>query len=100
MATKRTNKKNVTKVICQNCGAEVIIPEHECQVTGTVIGKDSGLGTVVLPTKNGAPKLPNEAELISALLEGNPEIVALVTNVIGSIEDSGYLDVDGCPPSV
>lgn len=95
MATKRTNKKNVTKVICQNCGAEVIIPEHECQVIGTVIGKDSGLGTVVLPTKNGAPKLPNEAELISALLEGNPEIVALVTNVIGSIEDSGYLDVDG-----
>lgn len=95
MATKKNNKKNVTKVICQNCGAEVIIPEHECQVVGTVIGKDSGLGTVVLPTKNGSPKMVNEAEFLSALLEGNPEIVKLVTSVIGSIEDSGYLDVDG-----
>ena len=52
MATKKNNK-NVTKVICQNCGAEVIIPQHESTVVGTIIGQDSGLGTVVMPTKGG-----------------------------------------------
>ena len=48
METKKKNNKDVTKVICQNCGAEVIIPQHESTVIGTAIGQDSGLGTVVL----------------------------------------------------
>lgn len=65
MATKKTttvtnkkecyNKKTVavqdeTKVVCPVCGSEFAIGEHEHAVkNATVIGSDSGLGTVYLP---------------------------------------------------
>ena len=53
--TKKTtvNKntvKNETKVVCPVCGSEFAIGEHEHTVkNATVIGQDSGLGTVYLP---------------------------------------------------
>ena len=44
------NEKQETRVICPVCGSEFAIGEHEHQVkNGIAIGKDSGLGTVVLP---------------------------------------------------
>lgn len=59
MATKKatTTKKssatksaNETKVVCPVCGSEFKIGEHEHTVENAVaIGKDSGLGTIVLP---------------------------------------------------
>lgn len=85
---------NVTKVICQNCGAEVIIPEHECNVTGVAIGKDSGLGTVILPTKDGS-SATNTLDALKALANGNSEVLKMVTHIVEKIENSGYLDVDG-----
>lgn len=42
-------KKNDTKIVCPKCGCEIAIPEHQHFTAGVCIGKDSGLGTVVLP---------------------------------------------------
>lgn len=44
--------KNLTKVVCANCGAEIVIPEHGYVTTGAVIGHDSGLGTIILKTED------------------------------------------------
>ncbi len=50
MTKKVTTVKNETKVVCPVCGSEFAIGEHEHQVkNATVIGADSGLGTIVLP---------------------------------------------------
>ena len=58
MATKKSNNRmnntqSTTKVLCSACGAEIIIPANQHPVSGMAIGKDSGLGTVVLPTTGG-----------------------------------------------
>jgi uncharacterized protein YnzC (UPF0291/DUF896 family) len=51
-------KKNETRVVCPNCGAEFEIPEHESVVrNATVIGSDSGLGTVYLKLKDRQEQL-------------------------------------------
>lgn len=39
-------KKQNTKVTCPECGTEFAIAEKEYKATGTVIGKDSGLGEI------------------------------------------------------
>ena len=45
-----TTPQNETRVVCPVCGSEFAIGEHEHQVKqATVIGQDSGLGTVYLP---------------------------------------------------
>ncbi len=98
--TKKTNnamnKGNVTKVICQNCGAEIVIPNHEHSVAGVAIGKDSGLGTVVLPTVDGTCGCNgNPVEQLASLTGGNAEMLRTIADLIGKIEESGYLDVDG-----
>ena len=55
MATNKKNEtkntvENETKVVCPVCGSEFAIGEHEQKVkNATVIGSDSGLGTVYLP---------------------------------------------------
>lgn len=58
-----------TKVICPKCGTEIAIAEKEYAVkNATVIGKNSGLGTIVLPAANETPApakpavLPNKAD--------------------------------------
>ena len=54
--------KNSTKVVCPVCGAEIAIANNEHTVkNATVIGKDSGLGTVALPLAKDGVK-PNKAE--------------------------------------
>lgn len=97
METKKKNNKDVTKVICQNCGAEVIIPQHESTVIGTAIGQDSGLGTVVLPTKGGCgcAGAANPMDLLQALSGGNANVLQTIVELIGKIEESGYLDANG-----
>ena len=63
--------KNETKVVCPNCGAEIAIPEHEHFAAGMCIGKDSGMGTIILPaaeTNNKLNKMKKTAsEKIAAL---------------------------------
>lgn len=60
MAKKINLKKDETKVMvtCPKCGEpiEVEIPNKEQFVAGMSIGKDSGLGTIFLPTVNPAQK--------------------------------------------
>lgn len=64
-ASKRTanaakQQVNDTKVICPVCGSEFAIGEHEHTVkNATVIGMDSGLGTVVLPVSKRGTILEN-----------------------------------------
>lgn len=56
----KTAKKNETKVMvtCPKCGEqiEVEIPNKEQFMSGMAIGKDSGLGTIFLPTVSPAQK--------------------------------------------
>lgn len=40
--------ENQTKIICPVCGASFALPEHTHIASGTVIGKDSNLGTIAL----------------------------------------------------
>lgn len=41
-----SRKKQETKVLCPGCGTEFAIADKEFAATGTVIGKNSDLGTV------------------------------------------------------
>lgn len=51
-------KKNETKLVCPNCGAEFEIAQHECKVkNATVIGADSGLGTIYMKLKDRQEQL-------------------------------------------
>lgn len=38
--------KKETKIVCPTCGTEFAIPEHETVGFGTIIGRDSNLGTI------------------------------------------------------
>lgn len=86
----RKSNSNSTKVICSNCGAEVIIPNHEHCVCGVAIGKDSGLGTIALPTKGGASALGRLRDLV----KDNAAMSQLVEEVVSTIYNAGYIDVD------
>lgn len=92
--TNVNNNSNTTKVICQNCGAEIIIPNHEHNVAGVAIGKDSGLGTVVLPTIEGT-KSTNPLEQLTAAVGGNADVLSALMTIVNKIDEGGYLDVDG-----
>jgi len=92
MKNSKSNKSESTRVICQNCGAEVVIPSHEHQVSGVAIGKDSGLGTVILPTKGGAD---SAVERLRKIASSDAEMRKLVDEVVAKIYGVGYLDVDG-----
>ena len=93
-STTNVNNSNATKVICQNCGAEIVIPNHEHNVAGVAIGKDSGLGTVVLPTVGGAKDV-NPLEQLTAAVGGNADVLSALMTIVNKIDDGGYLDVDG-----
>lgn len=49
MAKKTKTNVSETKVLCPNCGTELAIPEQQTIAVGVIIGKDSGLGTIVAP---------------------------------------------------
>ena len=55
------NNQNDTRVVCPNCGAEFdILAQHEHRVkNATVLGVDSGLGTIVLPVSKRGEALAN-----------------------------------------
>lgn len=116
MATKKSNNRvnntqSTTKVICSNCGAEVIIPANQYPVSGMAIGQDSGLGTVVLPTNPGSTGCDNvhrtgrnpvpgttdtstiEATLAAAL--SSPNAARIIAGLIDKIEEDGYIEVEG-----
>lgn len=106
------SKKNVTKVVCPKCGAEMVIPEHEHLVAGMVIGKDSGLGTVYLQTEednnnnSNSNKMKNKAmERINALKSAGVDVSNLFAmqgaaggEVIGKMENGVISVVDDDDP--
>ena len=115
MATKKSNNRmnntqSTTKVLCSACGAEIIIPANQHPVSGMAIGKDSGLGTVVLPTTGGGaecmaygctsrvPNAPTSATSIEAVLASalnSPNAARLLAGIIDKIESEGYIEVEG-----
>lgn len=87
---EKTNKNIETKVICGNCGAELEIPKHEHMIPNAIaIGKDSNIGTVVLPAKG---KKDAVSEMLKTV-KNKPELMELILKVANHIEDDGYLDV-------
>lgn len=103
MATNVNNLNNnsmsTTKVICSNCGAEVIIPNHEAQVSGIAIGKDSSLGTVILPTSGAQPCLHDAINVIASSLgvsscEHTYSPFDALAALIAKIQEEGYVDVN------
>lgn len=94
MATN--NQKNTTKVICSNCGAEVVIPNTTYAATGMVVAKDSNLGTVILPTTGGGHCCEaSPMTQLAAMLGSNPETLTNIMNLVNQINEGGFLDVDG-----
>lgn len=83
-----------TKVICPKCGTEFEIPEHECASAGVVIGKDSGLGTVVLKEAGEAPvtKAQKRMEALKAAGIDTSGLFAMQTGDIARL-DNGVLSV-------
>lgn len=73
------SKKNETKVLCPECGAELAIAEKTVTTVATVIGKDAGIGIVYAEVvgKDAQPqkKLPKTAkERIEALREAGIDV--------------------------
>lgn len=59
MSFNRKKKQAVssteTRIVCPHCGKDIYVPEHEHVVNGGIaIGKDSNLGTIVLPPADGS----------------------------------------------
>ena len=50
------SKKNETKVLCPECGAEFAIAEKTVTTVATVIGKDAGIGIVYAEVVSKEPK--------------------------------------------
>lgn len=84
--------KKTTKVICQNCGAEIEIPAKEFVAAGVVIGENSGLGAIIIPTKDGARCCLNES---TGATHKQPSLSQALEILIKKIEDSGFIDVNG-----
>jgi len=97
-----------TKVICPVCGSEVAIGAHEHQVSNaTVIGADSGLGTIHLPISKRGDALRNAGidtskyfsinlptggtQMMKMNDNGIPEAVAADDPVIAAINQQGYV---------
>ena len=86
-------KKNETRVVCPKCGTEFEIPEHSHVATGIVIGKDSGLGTVVL--KEAGSTATKAKERIEALRAAGVDVSGLFAMQTGEIarNEGGILSV-------
>lgn len=95
MANKKNNTvNNETKLVCPNCGAEFEINEHECQVkNATVIGADSGLGTIYMKLKDRQEQLNkagiDTSKYFSMNIPGEGEkLMKKVGNVYQEVEDN------------
>lgn len=77
------SKRTETKVLCPECGAEMAIAEKEFTAVATIIGKDSGLGTVCMAAAGKKapirpPKMPKTAqERIEALRDAGVDVTHL-----------------------
>lgn len=82
-------KKNETKVVCPKCGTEFELPEHEHMTTGIVIGKDSGLGTIVLKAADETPvtKAKKRIEALKAAGVDVSGLFAMQTGDVARMED-------------
>lgn len=75
-----SRKKQETKILCPGCGTEFAIADKEFTATGTVIGKNSGLGTVypAVAGHNPPAGLPKGAsERIEALRDAGMDVSCL-----------------------
>lgn len=74
------SKRKEIKVLCPECGAEMAIAEKEFTAVATIIGKDSGLGTVCMAVAGKKaqvrpPKMPKTAqERIEALRNAGVDV--------------------------
>lgn len=82
-----------TKIVCPKCGTEFEIPEHEHVATGVVIGKDSGVGTIVL--KEAEAPVTKAQKRLEALKGAGVDISSLFAMQTGEIarNDNGVLSV-------
>ena len=82
-----------TKIVCPKCGTEFEIPEHEHVATGVVIGKDSGMGTIVL--KEAEAPVTKAQKRLEALKDAGVDISSLFAMQTGEIarNDNGVLSV-------
>jgi len=87
-------KKNETKVVCPKCGTEFEIPEHEHMTAGIAIGRDSGLGTIVLKAAGETlvTKAKKRMEALKAAGVDVSGLFAMQTGDIARMED-GVLSV-------
>lgn len=106
-ASKKQVVNNETKVVCPVCGSEFEIGEHEHTVkNATVIGADSGLGTIVLPvSKRGdalkaagidtskyfSIQLPTGGEQMMKMEDGNAVPVLADDPIIKAILGKGTI---------
>lgn len=82
-----------TKIVCPNCGTEFEIPEHEYASAGIVIGKDSGLGTIVL--KEAGSPVTKAQKRLEALKKAGVDVSSLFAMQTGDIArlDNGVMSV-------
>lgn len=80
-----------TKVICPKCGTEMEISEREHATVGVVIGKDSGLGTVVLKAAESKEEPLSKAQKRVAALKAvgvdTSKLFAMQTGEIARVKD-------------
>ena len=72
-----------TKIVCPKCGTEFEIPEHEHVAAGVVIGKDSGMGTIVL--KEAETPVTKAQKRLEALKGAGVDVSSLFAMQTGDI---------------
>lgn len=82
-----------TKIVCPKCGTEFEIPEHEHVAAGVVIGKDSGMGTIVL--KEAESPVTKAQKRLEALKGAGVDVSSLFAMQTGDIAriDNGVVSV-------
>lgn len=82
-----------TKILCPKCGTEFEIPEHEYASDGVVIGKDSGLGTIIL--KEADSPVTKAHKRLEALKKAGIDVSSLFAMQTGDIArlDNGVVSV-------
>lgn len=82
-----------TKVVCPKCGTEFEIPEHEYASAGIVIGKDSGMGTIVL--KAADSPVTKAQKRLETLKKAGVDVSSLFAMQTGDIArfDNGIVSV-------
>ena len=93
----KSNENNTAKVICSNCEAEITTPNHEHAVSGVAIDKDSGIGTVTLPTQPNN-SIENNLKIIqklTKLVDKNTDKLRHLLKLLDKVDNDGCLEVNG-----